>query len=54
MTLEEDDDEPNCPSRNSICLFQDALKSISPPPEEPDLTEAIKSVLSVNNDQQLL
>lgn len=34
-------------SRNSLSLFQDAL-SISPPPEEIDLTDAIKSVLHEN------
>ena len=32
-------------SRNSLCLFQDALQNISPLPEDPDLTEAIKTVL---------
>ena len=36
-------------SRNSLSLFQDAL-SISPPPEEIDLTDAIKTVLNKNND----
>ena len=36
------DDESH--SRNSLGLFQDAL-SISPPPEEIDLTDAIKTVL---------
>ena len=34
-------------SRNSLSLFQDAL-SISPVPEEIDLTDAIKSVLHQN------
>ena len=37
------DDESH--SRNSLGLFQDAL-SISPPPEEIDLTDAIKTVLN--------
>ena len=36
-------------SRNSLSLFQDAL-SISPPPEEIDLTDAIKTVLNKSND----
>ena len=36
-------------SRNSLSLFQDAL-SISPPPEEVDITDAIKTVLNKNND----
>jgi len=35
-------------SRNSLSLFQDALR-ISPPPEEIDLTDAIKTVLNKND-----
>ena len=37
------DDESH--SRNSLGVLQDAL-SISPPPEEIDLTDAIKTVLN--------
>ena len=39
--------EEESQSRNSLCLFQDALKNISPPPIEPDLADAIKTVLKI-------
>ena len=48
QTHKEPQEDLESRSRNSLSLFQDAL-SISPPPEEIDLTDAIKTVLNKND-----